>query len=185
MTERILIAGADIETTGIDKNGWIRAAIAAGVYSATPDGQIVRHSRTRPQRLVKTHVHPRTGYLHFTLSWRNEQKCVLAHRFIAICFVPNPHFLPLVNHLDGDKKNNSPRNLEWTDYSGNQKHAYQSGLKSADGERNGQSKLLESEVIELRALRESGWSLNTIALKFNIHRTTAGEICSRKLWNHI
>lgn len=51
------------------------------------------------------------------------------HRIIAITFVPNPNNYPEVNHIDGNKKNNSPNNLEWCNRSQNQIHAYRTGLQ--------------------------------------------------------
>ena len=37
----------------------------------------------------------------------------LVHRIIATAFIPNPNNLETVNHIDGNKKNNSVKNLEW------------------------------------------------------------------------
>lgn len=185
---RIIVAGLDLETTGLEqteKDKWIAALLKEGVYSITSDGQVTRHFKTKPPSLVKTHKHPVTGYRSFTPSWRGVAKCVLLHRMVAIAHIPNPKGLPIVNHIDGNKSNNSSANLEWSTYAGNNKHAYDTGLKSAKGEKNGYSKLSESEVLEMRRLSSSGFSNTEIGEKFGIHRVTVGEICRRKLWSHI
>lgn len=45
------------------------------------------------------------------------------HRLIAETWIPNPKKLPVVNHKDGDKKNNAMTNLEWVSHSQNVRHS--------------------------------------------------------------
>lgn len=54
------------------------------------------------------------------------------HRLVALTFIPNPHNLPQINHIDGNKDNNCVENLEWCDNSYNQKHAIAHGLKNRE-----------------------------------------------------
>jgi hypothetical protein len=51
------------------------------------------------------------------------------HRLIAEEFIPNPLNKKQVNHIDGNKLNNSLNNLEWSTCSENLKHAFDKGLK--------------------------------------------------------
>ena len=49
---------------------------------------------------------------------------------MASVFIPNPDNLKEVNHIDGNKLNNSVSNLEWISRIENHHHASRSGLRS-------------------------------------------------------
>ena len=50
------------------------------------------------------------------------------HRLVAETFIPNPHMLSDVNHIDGDRYNNDVSNLEWLSHADNCRHAIRTGL---------------------------------------------------------
>lgn len=58
--------------------------------------------------------------------------------------------------------------------------------KTKNGSLNHQSKLSESQVIEIRNLHETGnWTHQALADKFNIKRPTVSDIINRRTWKHI
>lgn len=65
------------------------------------------------------------GYIKVSLC-RKGNKAVHSHvhRLVANTFIPNPENKPEVNHIDGDKTNNSVSNLEWVTRSENGIHKY-------------------------------------------------------------
>ena len=63
------------------------------------------------------------GYLIVRKQTNGIRKCYLAHRVVALTFIPNPENKLEVNHIDGDKTNNCIDNLEWTTRLENQRHA--------------------------------------------------------------
>ena len=52
-------------------------------------------------------------YLHYSLSHQGKKKTIKVHRLVAEHFIPNPHNLPVVDHIDGDRQNNDISNLRW------------------------------------------------------------------------
>lgn len=62
------------------------------------------------------------GYKYLYLNKLKRQK-FFVHRLVADAFIPNPEDKPIVNHLDGNKRNNRLENLEWCTDSENQRHS--------------------------------------------------------------
>ena len=63
------------------------------------------------------------GYLRVDLyDTRGNKKHAKVHRLVAQAFIPNPNDKPQVNHIDGNKRNNSITNLEWVTDEENKKH---------------------------------------------------------------
>lgn len=53
------------------------------------------------------------GYYQTVFRINGKRIHVRIHRLIAETLVPNPNNLPMVNHIDSNKLNNNPSNLEW------------------------------------------------------------------------
>ena len=82
------------------------------------------------------------------------------HRLVAKVFVQNPYNFCVVDHVDGNKKNNHASNLEWVTYKENSKRAYQNGLlpkaPAYCGEGHPNHILTERQVCDIRVLYASG-----------------------------
>lgn len=68
------------------------------------------------------------GYKYVVFSVLGKRKYVRVHRLVATAFVPNPNHFNQVNHIDGNKLNNNPYNLEWCSLEYNVSHAHKNGL---------------------------------------------------------
>jgi hypothetical protein len=90
-----------------------------------------------------------------------------------------------INHIDGDKNNNSLSNLEYCTYKENHAHAIASGLRNPVGEGNGRSKLTKEKVIVIRHLYDIGNSPRVIANLFMIGYTQSYRVCKREQWKHV
>jgi len=172
-----------------DKDKWIKAKFSGGEYEVTVDGCLISRNAYRggSSRVLKTKIHPKTGYEQVVL-WDKALKkshCCLVHRIVALIHIDNPGLLPEVNHKDGVKSNNRVGNLEWCLEADNLRHAYASSLRSADGEMNGRAKLAESQVLEMRSLREAGASFDELGEKYEIHPMYAAAVCRGKTWRKL
>ena len=83
-------------------------------------------SKTIKERILKL-ITQNPGYYNVSL----EGKKYLVHRLVAEVFIDNPKNYDCVNHVDGNKKNNIPQNLEWCNKYINNIHAFNTGLMSA------------------------------------------------------
>lgn len=97
-------------------------------YSVSPEGFVIGARGN----VLKVDLN-KVGYERVTLCKDGITKRVFVHKLIAEHFVPNPDDLPIVNHKDGDKRNNSASNLEWTTHKANLKHALDLGLRKMKG----------------------------------------------------
>ena len=70
------------------------------------------------------------GCAHITRSENNKKYRYRVHTIIANVFVPNPNGFKYVNHIDSNKLNNNPENLEWCTNSQNVYHGWHSGNRT-------------------------------------------------------
>lgn len=111
---------------------------------------------------------------------------IYLHRPIAILWVPNPEGKPYVNHIDGDRSNNDPSNLEWCTHQENMAHAFRTGLaplpKTGKGEDSPSAKLSWEKVDEIRDQYKLGVSRASIARCYGVSPGTIGFIVSNQTW---
>lgn len=138
------------------------------------------------------------GYLRVGLIINGKLVTRKVHRLVAIAFIPNPDNKPFVNHKDGNKSNNRVDNLEWSTAKENTRHAIDNGwfsfqdseksknVNPKKGELNGQSKLTEKQVLEIRAkFKPRIYTREILALEYGVKASTIKDIVMRKSWNHI
>lgn len=107
------------------------------------------------------------GYLCYTLQKDDRSRIYPGmHRLLALAFIPNPDNKLQVNHIDGNKKNNSLSNLEWTDNWENMLHARVNGLR--------ESSISDKVLHEICKLLEKGVPRPEICRKLGVTRV---QIC--------
>lgn len=86
---------------------------AIGDYLVYEDGTVVSAKFVKPRQLKpRKHSH---GYYKVCLTIDGKQQDWLLHRLIATLFIPNTENKPFIDHIDGNKANNSVSNLRWVD----------------------------------------------------------------------
>lgn len=157
-------------------------------YVCTKSGVVYTKSDNHGGLGIKKIMRPtisKDGYLILGLTGDKKRYYLCVHQFIYLYFNGRFSELKEINHIDGNKKNNSLNNLELLTPSENQKHSYRIGLSSQNGIKNNLSKLNEQSVRAIRLLAKNGISRREIANKFNTCTSNIGFIILKKRWAHV
>lgn len=146
-------------------------------------GRIVSHDHRKNTIKFLSCSIDKEGYYATQLRMKPENRKVRVHILVAEHFVEknDPSHI-VVNHLLGVQLNNYFKDLEWTTYGDNIKHAVKIGLFNIKGERHPLSKLKEVDVLKIRSLYSEGLTQKNIAKLYGICRRQAGDIINRKNW---
>lgn len=130
----------------------------------------------------------KNGYVKNTLVLKDgSQKSFFRHRLVMICFNKVDNYKNLqVNHIDGNKQNNTLNNLEWCTNQENRIHAVKLGLAaSLKGEDNPASKLLESQVLDIINDLLNHVPYSQICKKYNCSKSTISVIKNKRNWVYL
>lgn len=86
-------------------------------YNATKDGHIISFHKNKNGIMLKENN--RGVYLCVNLCNDEQHKVYNIHKLIALAFIPNPNNKPCVDHINGDKTDNSVKNLRWVTHKEN------------------------------------------------------------------
>jgi hypothetical protein len=122
------------------KEKWMNIPNYEGSYQVSSLGRVKSLERYRKGNgqsfiLVKESIlKPKLnkyGYLTQALSSHGKLKHIPIHKLVAICFLENNNIEKhnQINHIDGNKSNNNPENLEWCDAKHNTQEALRLGLR--------------------------------------------------------
>lgn len=155
------------------------------MYSASNTGQIKNNITGT---ILKQRINS-CGYFILNLSNGSvgKKRTLKVSRLVALAWIPNTDNKSQVNHIDGNKLNNTIENLEWVTASENCIHSVKNNLSpSRLGENNGHSKLTESDVKALRKDKiNNGMSNKQLGVKYGISHKHAAAICEYKRWKHV
>jgi hypothetical protein len=160
-------------------------------YAVSDHGRIKRlTSRTcaKAGSILKTPLRSKSHpYPSIDLCAGGGKRTEMVHILVARAFLEPASFEGAeVNHKNGNKADPTYTNLEWTTSSGNSLHAYAAGLACAAGEANGQAKLTEAQVIQIRAASTgSRGEIACMARTYNVSGRAISDVIARRRWTHI
>ena len=94
-----------------------------GLYSIDINGNVTRHYKKAPSKILKPTLNKHTGYVYVSLCKKGSVVTHYIHRLLAETFIPNENNYNEVNHIDYNRSNNELSNLEWCDHFGNMRHS--------------------------------------------------------------
>jgi hypothetical protein len=151
--------------------------IEAGTFRVDADGSIWRLKATWGRHGLRS-ISPKraecrlkNGYLGLKFLIDGKQYLVLAHRLVWTSLRGAIPAGMDINHLNGDKTDNSPSNMELASRGDNHRHAYRTGLRGLP--KSVRQPLSPEICAEARRLRETGMSFSAIAKTLGISQTAA------------
>jgi len=130
----------------------------------------------------------KTGYKTYCGSYgsRSKRKLFRIHRCVAEAFIPKLEGKDVVNHIDGNKINNSVDNLEWCTDKENTRHAWENGLcKIKTGTAHHSSKLSKEDIIYIKENyipRDKCFGARALGRKFKVNHKAIGNVVRNKAY---
>lgn len=152
--------------------------LESGSFRVDPDGSIWRLNG------AESRAEKQGRYLQIQFRVEGKNYYVHVHRIVYLVFYGDIPEGMEINHIDGYKWNNHPRNLECVTKSQNGLHATRV-LGVNRGERHGRATLTDKDVREIRKMRKRGVPLNVLADKFGTTKANVCHIVARRTWRHV
>ena len=152
------------------------------LYSITEDGIVYNHKRNR---ILKQFI-DRYGYkLVGLLCEDGKPRMFFVHRLVLAAYAPCTNMADMqVNHKDGNKSNNTVKNLEWCTLAQNKKHAVDTGLWDMVGEKHFRHLITDDQAKEIRKRINAGEKMTVIARTMNVPYSCVANIKNRNYYRN-
>lgn len=146
-------------------------------YKVTDKGEVINIKTGRKLKPIKK----TNGYMQVNLSMNGERKSIMIHQLIAEAFLNKPsdygNGFIVINHIDGNKENNSLDNLEYTTQQDNVRKAFKMNLNKNKGYNHYKSlKLTDHKINKILILFERDYLYSEIAKIEGINQGTIRKI---------
>jgi hypothetical protein len=146
--------------------------------------QVSDCGKIRSNGVIRSKKNCRAGYVNAHLYKNGKRKSIGVHRIVYETFIGPLKKGMSINHKDGNKENNTVKNLEQVTPIQNTRHGIDNGLIKVKGAENGMAKIKERDVLEIRSLRGK-LPQSKIAEAFKISQKQVCDIQLKKRWRHL
>jgi hypothetical protein len=158
----------------VEKEQYFVKLVEKGIFEIDDLGRIWRDE----ERAERNHS---SGYYQLF----HKYKRMMAHRLVYLV-KKGPIINGFIDHLDGNKLNNNPLNLDTVSRSENTKRAIEKGYTPKPiGSSNFHSKLTEKQVIKIREQYASGATQKQLSTEYHIAPNNIWGIVTGRDWRHI
>jgi hypothetical protein len=195
------MAAQEFTTNELCLEEWRDIPKYEGYYQASSLGR-VRSLKDRGRGKAGAILSPginRLGYHFLLLSKASKKRCIFVHRLVLAAFVGERVIGTEVNHIDSNKANNRPQNLEYVTHRQNMAHAVRNNLMPAGdrhwskthpervlrGEQNAQAKLTDDNVLDIRCRLAYGVKGVVLAREYSVSDMLISKIKRREIWKHL
>jgi len=164
---------------------WVYIKNQKTKYMVTIYGEIISIKK-ETKKILRTEI-DRDGYHHVIIYINGKPHRKSVHRLVAEAFIPNVYDKPEVNHIDGDKSNNSADNLEWVTTKENIKHAWDNNLSTAKkGGEHPEAVYSEKQIRQVcKMLEKNKKTMFEISDKTGVSYTVVKQIRNHIIWKSI
>lgn len=166
-----------------DGEVWFPVEGYEGLYSVSDRGRIRREYSVRvgfrKGLFVSKPIVSKAGYHRARFCRNGKIEWRTVHSVVCRAFIgPRPTKLQ-INHIDGNKANNSIANLEYVTGSENIRHAIRTGLKPVlVGEKHGNSVYSTEQIASVKMMARQGVSSREISKSLSVKIATVKQVQS-------
>jgi hypothetical protein len=163
---------------------WKPVVGCEGRYDVSSMGRVRSYCRShgRARELKPSLTHD--GYYRVSLRKDGKRKVWKIHSLVLVAFIGIRPVGMECCHKDNNRLNNRIENLCW-DTHWNNMYSYGSPILDSQGQNNGNHKLSNEDIAEIRAHSGPRGSLKGLAKRYGILYGTVWSIRSGKSWRHI
>lgn len=167
-----------------------------GIYAVSNLGRVKSLDRivvyidgrqhTYKEKILVQAISKVNGAYYVHLYKNQSRKNMIVHRLVAKAFILNPENKAEVNHIDGNRSNNTVENLEWSTKIENMHHAFRTGLINNTGTNHGVNVYSDEKILHVKELLQEGkLTQKQIAEVTGVKKGTVEQVAQGKTWKHL